>query len=1667
MDEKNFVDSNALKLKEFLSIETSGIISLKDDFLEFQSNLKRTDMFDFYNKSKPSDIQLSSKPTEIVQEGDLYVIGPKLEIYKEFKLHKTVDVQVDQIYPNPANDTLLYLKNNTLFNLDQKPLRQDVLECCWSRKGKQIVCGLKDGSLVQLTPDGIEKRKIPAPGPGIPKAILWLENKLFVTVYEHEEEAWIYVIDDKIQKLENPCAPFGAPEGPQQFKIRFIETGHPECKYILVLVNSQCSDVGIVFGSQAGEWNPVLMPDGFAASLPVGDDGDLYAVNCWIDLHQTDELPADSEDQPKKPAAPVLLVQATNGLLLGYHMLLDAPKEDVFYQSVLKRTPSFVKPSSATAVPSGIFGTTAAPTPATFGAPTPAFGAASTPVFGTLSKPALFGSASSKPLSFGAKPTETPALGAKPAASTPSAKPAEKGFAFGSVKPAEKPVEKPVEKPTEKPAQKIADKPGDRQNPLQLLVDQFDKHYNDLVQDFHSLSVYLTSFKQTHQDFKDTQLKRMEMSRATNISIQEIKSFNVDGVFEEYDQLKTFLDLCQAQVNESQKRIEMIKSSSKLVHNRQLSPEFERLKQQLDRKVAQIQSLADQLDIYQIQEIKNQNVQRKRLSRSPDWLTLVSTVKNTRDAIHNLSLSVDVIESQIDQTQPPKVKKTSGRTFGIQGMDQYAEEQDSLSFVEPALLESMSLVLNRKKELKQRFLNRPVTITKSVKMKLVDKSMKPVPKKPLPEPFAEKSVQTIEVLPQEDNVFASKDEPKEFRISQRKDSIEPAPVFEAPKADAPLFGSKSTETSLFGSKPTETPLFGSKATETTLFGAKKDDKPVSTTPKADAPLFGAKKDDKPASSFSFNANAPAFGSKPEAKSEKTEEKDTTAKPAPSFSFNANAPAFGSKPEAKQNPESGAVAETKTAEQKPDEKPQFGAPAGFSFDPKPSSTGFSFGQKPASTGFSFGSKSDNPMETPQKDPFKMPLPKEVSFGSIKPNLQSPLTHSMLKTPADSFTTDQSDVSIFTKMTKPVDDEESYEVVDQSEDNEEEEDEDISEEEQGFEDEMDSYLEEQDLQVETSTPVKEGFSFGDKMNASDIDKKTDLSFTSDVDKKLFGQSFAFTSSLNEAKSAEKPVSQFSFGQVKDKPVSQFSFGQVEKKTEEKPVSQFSFGQAKDKSEEKPFSFSDIQVEKKPLLFGQPAEKKELSPAKSVSPVKESARSPSPVKEVVKPVSPVKEPARSPSPEKEVRPPPPEKTQETVEEPAAADEPVQEQPTEVPVQSTQVKEEPVEVKEEPAEQPVKDEMVEEAAEPIQDVETDRKDSVTMDLALQRQDSDVMAIAEQPDDPNDKMADDSLGGFNTGFFNTQPKNQVNPMFGEKPQFGQTQPVKPFTASAFGQSTPSAFGQPSTPSAFGQTSTPSAFGQSSGSAFGQSSGSTFGQSTFGQAAAPAFGQSSSPATNTPAFGQSTTSAFGQSTSSFGQSAFGQTSKPAFGQSAFGQSSALSSNAPAFGQASTPANNAPAFGQASTPANNAPAFGQSAFGQSSALSGNAPAFGQSSTLSGNAPAFGQSQFGQAPAFGKSSFGSTPMQPPANVSGGGFSQFASQPTGFSGFAQQNQQSAFGQQSQPSAFGQQSSAFGGQQSQPSSFGGQSTFGQSGGSFGQQSQFGQSGSKFAGQNFSSYRG
>ncbi|KAJ3179182.1 hypothetical protein HDU87_003141 [Geranomyces variabilis] len=323
-------------------------------------------------------------------------------------------------------------------NIAALPLT-DVTTMSWSKKGKQLACGLKDGSIVQVTPEGVEKRRIPPP-PSLNNQpvshLSWIETPTFVVTYglldpEDTSGCPVYVVTQtgvpKVStyiKLRDPLFPEDGRKS--HYYMEHFPALSNNIMHMIACGNANAVELGFFGCDKDGAWANWTLGDGMGVETPLNAAQDnTYLVGLAVDVTSEEELPPDTPDAPATPPVPILLTYTTEGLLLAYHCLDDSTSS-----SPDGRCEMMCK---AEAIPGSASAKTAQSTvlakPATIAAPSAAPASAPTSLFGANS----FGSAASAapPTMFGAKP---PAQAAPPSALTkpPEAKAAPLFPAFGT-----------------------------------------------------------------------------------------------------------------------------------------------------------------------------------------------------------------------------------------------------------------------------------------------------------------------------------------------------------------------------------------------------------------------------------------------------------------------------------------------------------------------------------------------------------------------------------------------------------------------------------------------------------------------------------------------------------------------------------------------------------------------------------------------------------------------------------------------------------------------------------------------------------------------------------------------------------------------------------------------------------------------------------------------------------------------------------------------------------------------------------------------------------------------------------------------------------------------------------------------------------------------------------
>lgn len=325
------------------------------------------------------------------------------------------------------------------------PLCPGVTAVNWSTRGKQLVAGCQSGELVQLTPEGDVKAKIPSP-PDMEAAVYvddvqWLENHAFLVTYNtvssssdepsHEYELQVLLRDAKADHITFASLPLDVapPFGDTTWwgkRYTAALRSWASTKHLIFMGCTASTDVGVISCSDSsgpGAWTALELEETSRIVLPFSsqdDSSDTAPLGIALDLTAKEPVldpnaAAKGEDPTATlPPMPILFIYTSDGVLLGYHVINTDTKEP--YAGMLSETQNANITPSATpsaAPESNSMPTNSAPA---FGAVS-AFGSSkppSAPAFGTTSS---FGNtASSAKPAFGA----TSAFGAPAGSATPA-----------------------------------------------------------------------------------------------------------------------------------------------------------------------------------------------------------------------------------------------------------------------------------------------------------------------------------------------------------------------------------------------------------------------------------------------------------------------------------------------------------------------------------------------------------------------------------------------------------------------------------------------------------------------------------------------------------------------------------------------------------------------------------------------------------------------------------------------------------------------------------------------------------------------------------------------------------------------------------------------------------------------------------------------------------------------------------------------------------------------------------------------------------------------------------------------------------------------------------------------------------------------------------------------
>ncbi|POS70967.1 hypothetical protein DHEL01_v210639 [Diaporthe helianthi] len=355
-----------------------------------------------------------------------------------------------------GNLLMANLKDKSLVSGSNGPVIRSQVACCaWSTKGKQLVAGMSDGTVVQMTPDGAEKAQIYKPdafGDVHVSSVSWLENHLFLVIYTEnsgEPPASEFCIVTRrapsgqppsfdYRKLADPVLPFGNEKAPHHTVLR-LRDYPPNIQDMLIVASTAHDGLGLLTRSKAPLASdvPAEAITGVFTTTEFTDDSKraevpsdpieytpTYPIGVSLDLSSNESvyrpIPQDEEYEQSPGPLPALWALNHSGVLSAWWVVYnDAIREGKTYpgMAVAESQPSAQTTTSA-AVPSAM-GSQAVSSP---------FGGSS--AFATTAPALAQPTGASNPFGTAAPTSSTPTFGA-PSFGAPSVLGSQPAAAFG------------------------------------------------------------------------------------------------------------------------------------------------------------------------------------------------------------------------------------------------------------------------------------------------------------------------------------------------------------------------------------------------------------------------------------------------------------------------------------------------------------------------------------------------------------------------------------------------------------------------------------------------------------------------------------------------------------------------------------------------------------------------------------------------------------------------------------------------------------------------------------------------------------------------------------------------------------------------------------------------------------------------------------------------------------------------------------------------------------------------------------------------------------------------------------------------------------------------------------------------------------------------------------
>ncbi|KAF2267617.1 hypothetical protein CC78DRAFT_614038 [Lojkania enalia] len=346
----------------------------------------------------------------------------------------------------------------------------------WSVKGRALIAGLDEGTMVQYTAQGKQMAIVPRP-PNVDDsysvaAVHWLSNDKFFAIYGPKVSTTDDAMEEKLETIyqiiktdkarstfsfhkipSELCWPSFGPQRrpPVQYSITRLRDWKPDLQDMLIITASNCVEVPVLTSSSApiapdqqvmNDLAMTFLQDNRRAQLPqtVNDDtgGDSVLIGQALDLSSKNKvsrpIPMDEEIDESPTPLPAFLALNHQGFLSAWWVVYDKSiREGTGYPGLMAASEAPSAPSAPAASPTPMAVPSTQPT-SVFSKPIATFGAPSTPKFGSSSFPT--GNATFVTSGFGAsnKPAQlilrTPGSGG---ATTTFGKPSSPSFRSTSV----------------------------------------------------------------------------------------------------------------------------------------------------------------------------------------------------------------------------------------------------------------------------------------------------------------------------------------------------------------------------------------------------------------------------------------------------------------------------------------------------------------------------------------------------------------------------------------------------------------------------------------------------------------------------------------------------------------------------------------------------------------------------------------------------------------------------------------------------------------------------------------------------------------------------------------------------------------------------------------------------------------------------------------------------------------------------------------------------------------------------------------------------------------------------------------------------------------------------------------------------------------------------------